>query len=156
MHYLRIWHDNTGKGDYASWFLKFVIVLDLQTMEKYYFICNQWLAVEKGDGNIERHLSIATDVEKKNVKYLIVKQTKENLSDSHLLFSIFNRPAHSSFSRLERVVCLFFLLYMGMLINILFYGIKSLPSENSIVLGPFEIGSTSVYLCLFYILSIIK
>ena len=118
---------------------------DLQTKEKFYFICNRWLAVEKDDGQIERHLSTATDVEKKNVKYLIVKQSKENLRDKHLLLSIFNRPAQSSFSRFERVVCFFFLLFMGMLMNILFYDVKeSLLSENSVSLGPFEVGSTSV------------
>mgnify|MGYP002787401723 CR=1 FL=1 len=35
--YLRIWHDNSGLGDYASWYLKFVIIQDLQTKQKYYF-----------------------------------------------------------------------------------------------------------------------
>ena len=47
---MRIWHDNSGRGAAASWFLKYVIVCDLQTMEKSYFICQQWLAVEKDDG----------------------------------------------------------------------------------------------------------
>ncbi|CAF4282463.1 unnamed protein product, partial [Adineta steineri] len=30
---IRIWHDNTGKGSSSSWFLKYIIILDLQTME---------------------------------------------------------------------------------------------------------------------------
>jgi hypothetical protein len=45
-----IWHDNSGKGSSASWFLTYVIVRDLQTMAKSYFICQQWLAANKGDG----------------------------------------------------------------------------------------------------------
>ncbi|CAF2863540.1 unnamed protein product [Rotaria sp. Silwood2] len=50
LNYIRIWHDNTGHGASASWFLKYIIVRDLQTMEKFYFICQEWFAVEKGDG----------------------------------------------------------------------------------------------------------
>lgn len=50
LNYLYIWHDNTGPDDSASWFLKYIIVRDLQTMEKFYFISQQWFAVEKDDG----------------------------------------------------------------------------------------------------------
>jgi polycystin 1L2 len=49
LSYIRIWHDNTGSGDDASWFLKYVIVHDVQTRERFYFVCNKWLAVEKDD-----------------------------------------------------------------------------------------------------------
>ncbi|CAF4398832.1 unnamed protein product, partial [Adineta steineri] len=60
---IRIWHDNSGKGSSSSWFLKYIIVRDLQTMEKFHFISRQWFAVEKGDGNIERILPIASEIE---------------------------------------------------------------------------------------------
>ena len=50
LNYMRIWHDNSGSRNKASWFLKYIIVRDLQTMEKNHFICQQWLAVEKYDG----------------------------------------------------------------------------------------------------------
>lgn len=46
--YMRIWHDNSGKGKFRSWFLSFLVIKDVQTGEKYEFICNKWLAVEKG------------------------------------------------------------------------------------------------------------
>jgi len=49
---IRIWHDNSGKDSSASWFLKYIIVRDLQTMERYYFICQKWLAVEIDDGSV--------------------------------------------------------------------------------------------------------
>ena len=52
LNYIRIWHDNTGEGDSASWFLKYIIVRDLQTMEKFHFICQRWLAVEEDDGKV--------------------------------------------------------------------------------------------------------
>jgi hypothetical protein len=50
LNYIHIWHDNTGQGASASWFLKYIIVRDLQTMEKSHFICQNWFAVEKADG----------------------------------------------------------------------------------------------------------
>ena len=52
LNYIRVWHDNSGKGASASWFLKYIIVRDLQTMQKSYFICQNWLAVEKGNGAV--------------------------------------------------------------------------------------------------------
>lgn len=33
--YLRVWHDNSGPKEKASWFLNMINVLDLQTGEKY-------------------------------------------------------------------------------------------------------------------------
>jgi hypothetical protein len=50
LNYIRIWHDNSGYDSSASWFLKYIIVRDLQTMEKFYFIAQRWFAVEKDDG----------------------------------------------------------------------------------------------------------
>ncbi len=49
---IRIWHDNTGQGSSASWFLKYIIVRDLQTMRKFHFISQRWFAVEKDDGKV--------------------------------------------------------------------------------------------------------
>ena len=49
---IRIWHDNSGQGSSASWFLKYIIIRDLQTMEKFHFISQRWFAVEKDDGKV--------------------------------------------------------------------------------------------------------
>ncbi len=50
---MRVWHDNSGVGNRASWFLKYIVVRDLQTMEKSHFISQQWFAVEKDDGLVK-------------------------------------------------------------------------------------------------------
>jgi competence transcription factor ComK len=34
-------------------FLKYIIIRDLQTMDKYHFIAQRWFAVEKDDGKVE-------------------------------------------------------------------------------------------------------
>lgn len=52
LQYLRIWHDNSGKGKKASWFFSYMVVRDIQTGEEFQFIYNGWLAVEEGDGQV--------------------------------------------------------------------------------------------------------
>ena len=46
----RLWHDNTGKR--PGWFLSRILVRDLNKQSKYYFIYDQWLAADKGDGQV--------------------------------------------------------------------------------------------------------
>ena len=115
--YMKIWHDNSGKGDHASWFLNYIIVHDLQTREKFYFICQEWLAVEKSDGKIERELFVACEPQKSEINYNFQKNAKYNVQDSHIWISVFKRPVQSSFSRLDRITCCFVLLYLTMLIS---------------------------------------
>jgi hypothetical protein len=55
LNYIHIWHDNSGKNSSASWFLKYIIIRDLQTMEKFYFIGQRWFAVEKDDGLVNEN-----------------------------------------------------------------------------------------------------
>jgi len=52
LNYIRIWHDNSGLGSDASWYLKYILIRDLQTMKTNYFICEKWLAVEKDSGEV--------------------------------------------------------------------------------------------------------
>lgn len=136
---MRIKHDNSGKSNKASWFLKFIIVHDLQTREKFYFICDKWLALDKQDGLIDRILPVAGEMQKTQFKYLLSKQTKHNISDGHLWFSIFLKPIQSSFSRLDRLTCCFVLLLLTMLMNILYYGTDNSIITPGLKLGPFNL-----------------
>jgi polycystin 1L2 len=118
---MKIWHDNSGKGDNASWFLKIIIVHDLQTKEKFYFLCQDWLALEKSDGKIQRELFVACKPQQKQLEFLMKKQAKNYLVDQHLWLSVFNRPIQSTFTRLDRVTCCFVFHYLSMLLNALYY-----------------------------------
>jgi len=53
LDYIHIWHDNSGEDSTASWFLKYIIIRDLQTMEKFHFISQKWFAIEKEDGKVK-------------------------------------------------------------------------------------------------------
>ncbi len=131
LNYLKIWHDNSGQGDMASWYLKHIIVHDLQTREKFYFICEKWMAVEKEDGQLVRELFVAKDKQQSELNYLLEKQSKHQINDSHLWLSIFNRPVLSSFSSLDRVTCCFVCVYLAMLFNILYYEKSSTSSQSN-------------------------
>jgi len=134
---LKIWHDNSGLNE-ASWYLKHIIVHDLQTRQKFYFLCEKWLALDKEDGQIERIIHTSHKPEKTSFKYLLSRETKMKLSDDHLWFSILARPVQSSFTRLDRLTCCFVLLSMSMLMNIMYYGIdNSSQSEDGLKIGPY-------------------
>ena len=135
---IKIWHNNCGKTpNEASWYLKHIIVHDLQTRDKSYFICEKWLALDKDDSLIERILPISLEKEKTQFNYLLGKETKEKLSDDHLWFSIFARPVQSSFTRLDRLTCAFVLLSISMLMNIMYYGMTNTASSDGLKIGSF-------------------
>ena len=139
---MRIGHDNSGSK--TSWFLKHVVVHDLQTREKFYFICNNWLAADKDDGLIERLLPVACQKQKIELKYILEKDTKENMKDEHLWFSILSRPTLSTFSRTDRLTCCFVMLYLTMLMNILYYEQDQSADTGSLKIGPFSISPNQV------------
>jgi polycystin 1L2 len=58
---IRIWHDNSGANAKASWFLKYIIVQDLQTMERFHFIAQRWFAVDRDDGRVRIDLFVSFD-----------------------------------------------------------------------------------------------
>lgn len=125
----------------ASWYLKYIIVHDLQTREKFFFLCESWLAVEKGLGTIDRTLPLACDVQKFDLKYFTMKHTKESMADTHLWYSIFTRPMKSTFTRCDRVTCAFVLLYITMMFNILYFGVETQTISRYIFFqfGPVEL-----------------
>ena len=136
---MRIWHDNNGQDDDASWYLKYIIVHDLQTRQKSFFICEDWLAVEKSDGKLERELFVACEPQKTELNYFLQKEAKHNINDSHVWLSIFNRPVQSSYTRLDRVTCCFVLLYLTMLLNIIYYASSNHFSMTFVSVESFNI-----------------
>ncbi|XP_041474499.1 uncharacterized protein LOC121423243 isoform X2 [Lytechinus variegatus] len=137
MH-VRIWHDNSGK--YPSWALSRLVIKDLETDKMYYFMCDRWLAVEEDDGQIERVIPVAGKSELTGFGYLFYSKTRRNLTDGHLWFSVFARPARSTFTRCQRALCCLSLLFSSMMANIFFYGIDLTSGSG----GGFTVGPISV------------
>jgi polycystin 1L2 len=145
IEFLHIGHDNSGKGWMKdSWFLKTVVVHDLQTREKYYFIYENWLAIDEENG-LEVVLQAATGEQKLDLPYLTERLTKEKLTDEHLWFSTILRPTQSSFNSTDRITCCMVLICFLMLTNILYFEkIEEAKDSNEIVYGPIRVSLATV------------
>ncbi|XP_072040128.1 uncharacterized protein [Amphiura filiformis] len=147
---LLIWHDNTGEAAFASWYLDWVLISDLQTGEKWAFICGDWLATNKGEGKIFRSLKPASEGDAAKIQGDFFRILRGTFADDNLWVSLFTRPTPSSFSRVQRLsVCLTFL-FLFMITNAMFYRTddeqEELPEGGSVRLGPFEIDFQQVYI----------
>jgi polycystin 1L2 len=147
LNYLRVWHDNSGKGNMASWFLKYIIVHDVQTREKFYFICDKWLGVERADGKIDRTLPVANEKQVIAYKY----QSRNNMNNGHVWLSVFTKPVQSTFARLDRVGVCFVLVCVFMLVNIIYFDASSSSTTGDMVIGPFSFTIDQVIKNLVYI-----
>lgn len=73
---IRLWHNNGG--DDPSWNLLRLMIQDLQTQQRWWFVCDEWLAVDEGDGKIERILYPATSNELTKFNVLFATEVSKN------------------------------------------------------------------------------
>lgn len=117
---VRVWHDNSGKS--PSWFLNTVKIYDPFTQEVKTFMCFTWLAVEKGDGLVDRTLtSDSTDLKRMQFKVSFQNRMAEEFGNGHLWFSVATRPPRKIFTRVQRLSCCLSLLLTTMLASAMFY-----------------------------------
>uniref|UniRef100_A0A3B3TRE2 Polycystic kidney disease 1 like 2a n=1 Tax=Poecilia latipinna TaxID=48699 RepID=A0A3B3TRE2_9TELE len=62
---------------------------------------------------------------------LFFMKTAKDFQDGHIWFSVISRPPCSTFTRVQRVSCCFSLLLCTMLTSIMFWGIPTNPSEQT-------------------------
>ncbi|KAM9346888.1 polycystin-1-like protein 2 [Symphorus nematophorus] len=133
---IRLWHNNSGS--HPAWYVGNVMVQDLQTEQKWHFLCNSWLAIDVGDCSLDKVFPVSTEMDLKRFSNLFFMKTTKDFSDGHLWYSVISRPASSTFTCVQRVSCCFSLLLCTMLTSIMFYGIPTDPSEQTMDLGHFE------------------
>ncbi|XP_078591714.1 uncharacterized protein LOC144870889 isoform X2 [Branchiostoma floridae x Branchiostoma japonicum] len=115
-----VWHNNAGFS--PGWFLSRAVVKHVRSGHRDYFICNKWLALEEGDGRINRMVFVASPEEMANISNLIMSRMSKDAHDGHLYYSMVGRPARSSFSRVQRLTCCMCTVYCTMVTNIMFFG----------------------------------
>lgn len=54
---LHLWHDNRGPS--PSWYVSHVVVKDVGSGTSWFFLGECWLAVDEGDGRVERKLVVS-------------------------------------------------------------------------------------------------
>ncbi|XP_045888956.1 polycystic kidney disease protein 1-like 2 isoform X2 [Micropterus dolomieu] len=133
---IRLWHDNSGA--HPAWYVNKVMVQDLESGQKWHFLCNSWLAVDVGDCTLDKVFPVATEMDLKRFSNLFFMKTAKDFRDGHIWFSVISRPPSSTFTCVQRVSCCFSLLLCTMLTSIMFWGIPTDPSEQTMDLGHIE------------------
>ncbi|XP_041634961.1 polycystic kidney disease protein 1-like 2 [Cheilinus undulatus] len=133
---IRLWHDNSGA--HPAWYVNKVMVQDLESGQKWHFLCNSWLAVDVGECTLDKVFPVATETDLKRFSNLFFMKTAKDFRDGHIWFSVISRPPCSTFTRVQRVSCCFSLLLCTMLTSIMFWGIPTDPSEQTMDLGHIE------------------
>uniref|UniRef100_A0A665VIF9 Polycystic kidney disease 1 like 2a n=1 Tax=Echeneis naucrates TaxID=173247 RepID=A0A665VIF9_ECHNA len=133
---IRLWHNNSG--GHPSWYVSNVTVQDLQTNQKWHFLCNSWLSIDIDDCCLDKVFPVSTEMDLKKFRNVFFMKTTKDFSDGHLWYSVISRPPNSTFTCVQRVSCCFSLLLCTMLTSIMFYGIPADPSEQNMDFGHFE------------------
>ncbi|KAI8506533.1 hypothetical protein Bbelb_159600 [Branchiostoma belcheri] len=118
---LHIWHDNSGEGDTASWFLGSFVVRDVEKDVVSYFICNDWLSTEKGDGEMQKVVHSSTEEELTSFTNVVNEAARDVLYDKQLWASAMVAAPGSSFTKAQRLSCCFTLLNTMMLASAMWY-----------------------------------
>ncbi|XP_066265959.1 polycystin-1-like protein 2 [Branchiostoma lanceolatum] len=130
---LHIWHDNAGGGDTASWFLRDIIVKDMQTDITYQFVCYDWLSDVRGDCEVQKVLHAATVEQLQSFNTLLRENTNAMFYDQHLWTSPVVSPEGSSFSKAERLSCCLAIANIMMLASAMWYRDDNDDSITNIV-----------------------
>ena len=132
---ITVTHDNSG--DNPSWFLENVIIKDKQTDEQWNFPMNRWLAVEKGDGQIEVTVRCTGRGNLFGFSDHVRSHAPRRLADSHIWMSVAGKASSSTFTRVQRASCCLSILFSAMIANAMYYNIGG-ESEGAIRVGPFK------------------
>ncbi|XP_033756196.1 polycystic kidney disease protein 1-like 2 [Pecten maximus] len=119
-----IWHDNAGES--PAWFLKQIVIRDLQAEKIWYFLYNNWLAIDRGIGQIKAEIQSLTQEDLvQNSLYQFGLKSSKDLQNNHLWISIISCPAYSPFTRVQRLSCALSLLLTTMLASLMFHGVPT-------------------------------
>ncbi|XP_055955065.1 polycystic kidney disease protein 1-like 2 [Patella vulgata] len=143
----RVWHDNSGNGRHASWYLSRIEIHDIQTNDRYDFMCSDWLSVE--DGHIERLVPVSGRINFNNFKTMFYEHARSHVTDDHLWLSVFLRPVKSHFYRVQRIGCCYALLMLTMIANAMFFEGKDQKDRqqlSQIELGPIRFSLNQLYI----------
>ncbi|XP_066275427.1 polycystin-1-like protein 2 [Branchiostoma lanceolatum] len=152
---LTVWHDNSGEGRHASWFLERVEVTDLQTFKRTQFVCNDWMGVEHGDGRLVRTLvpTAETDV---SVSQRFSLKLREKFKDGHVWMSVVTSRSKSYFTRVQRLSCCLCLLYCKMIASAMWFrGSEQGTSNAMVTIGPIELSEDTLWVSLWTTLQVL-
>lgn len=101
--------------------------------------------MEFGDEETGCSIPVSNDAEKHMFSFLFNEKARQNSTENHLWLSVFVRPVHSNFSRLQRLACCLALLFLTMISNAMFYG---QDTGSRIKIGPISFSLSGIYISL--------
>ncbi|KAM3929202.1 polycystin-1-like protein 1 [Leptodactylus fuscus] len=135
---IHIWHNNSGNS--PSLYLSHVIIKDLQSGTSWFFYAECWLAIDEGDGKVERELT--TFGHGLAFRRLFYCKFTEYLEDFHFWGSVLSQPSYSWFSHTQRITTCFLLLLGYMCLNGLL--IHWQEEQYTVEIGLIEISTISM------------
>ncbi|XP_070708244.1 polycystin-1 [Pempheris klunzingeri] len=118
---IRIWHDNTGLD--PSWYVQHVVVWDPQTDHMFFFLLEDWLSVENPkNGTVEKDVLASCPEELSQFRRVFASQLMFGMVEHHLWLSLWEHPAHSRFTRAQRVTCSALTMHLYLALGVLWYG----------------------------------
>ncbi|CAH1238878.1 FN1 [Branchiostoma lanceolatum] len=143
---LQLMHDNSGEGSRASWNVDRAAVQDLTSGKLFYFICGEWLAADRGDGQVVKTFPVATEQDLRSFGFLFSASLRYNLAEEHLFLSVAIMPEDSTFTRSERLGCCLSLLLMSMVSSAMWLSDEDTTQVvQAVNLGPFSFTLNTVY-----------
>jgi len=132
---IKLWHDNSGSS--PSWYVNQVVIKNLETEEKWYFLCSRWLAVDREDGKVEVDILLASKSDLSSFKYQFYNRVSKSLGDCHIhvWLSVVTRPPHSPFTGAQRLSCCVCVLLCAMPVGAMFYEFGE-KQEDTVKFGP--------------------
>ncbi|KAK3099752.1 hypothetical protein FSP39_009071 [Pinctada imbricata] len=131
---ITIWHDNNGVD--PAWFLKQVVVRDIQTKQTWNFLFNDWLALDRGRRTLQAKIRYLSDQDLHNkIGYNFMLKSSKDIQSQHLWVSIFSCPPESTFTRAQRLSVALSLLLLTMLTSLMFHGIPTDDPEDQLKHG---------------------
>uniref|UniRef100_H9GDF0 Polycystin 1 like 3, transient receptor potential channel interacting n=1 Tax=Anolis carolinensis TaxID=28377 RepID=H9GDF0_ANOCA len=137
LHAARLWHNQTGSS--PSWFVRHLVVRDLNVRRRWYFLCNCWLASDMDDGQVDKVFVAASQEELLSRRHLFWAGLVGKLTQEHLWLSVLTCSVWSPFTRVQRLSCCLALLLCSMLINIMFWKEAPRDDEPSSEAEPFVV-----------------
>ncbi|CAH1251049.1 PKD1L3 [Branchiostoma lanceolatum] len=143
---LQLMHDNSGEGSRASWNVDRAAVQDLTTGKPFYFFCGEWLAADRGDGQVAKTFPVATEQDLRSFGFLFPATLRSNMAEEHLFLSVAIMPEDSTFTRSERLGCCLSFLTLSMVASAMWLSNEDATQVvQAVSLGPFSFTLNTVY-----------
>eukprot|EP00058_Branchiostoma_floridae_P018043 XP_002603532.1 hypothetical protein BRAFLDRAFT_79068 [Branchiostoma floridae] len=143
---LQLMHDSSGEGSRASWYVDRAAVQDLTTGKLAYFFCNEWLAADRGDGQVVKTFPVASEQDLRSFGFLFPASLRSSLAEEHLFLSVATMPEGSTFTRSERLGSSLSLLCMSMVSSAMWLTDETKTQVvQGFNLGPFSFTLNGVY-----------